>query len=407
MFKKGFFIFAIITAALLSSLSFAVPKSEASAPIYNYDLVSQSAYPSTLEMGAITNVWIDVRNTGNTIWKNTGNQIVRLGTGSSYGNTNQNRDYASEFANSDWLSPNRPTNISGSTVAPGETTRFQFNIKVPTVSGTYKAYFTPVVDGYAWMKDSGIYWQITVKDSKISSAKPIIDGEATNPSQSSADTIAVNNVINEFAPSVVKITCDASPQYLNQGSGTLYHNTDGDPRFPEYYIATNLHVVKTDDGSVSECSIRIYPDYENDSWYLTFHSKGYQYYTQNMDFAIIEPLVNSARTIFSGSYEDLAKYAQEDTNVAKKGPLENDIGGKVIVIGYPENGDEAFTQGDTLSYEYYQGTRYIDTSALVRHGNSGGLAIDEEGNILGIPTFVRGNISMILDLHFAMNQILN
>lgn len=144
--------------------------SAASAKPFDYELITQSAYPSTMAPGTITNVWIEVKNTGTVTWNGTGiENVVRLGAGSKYGSANQQRDYTSEFANSDWLSANRPTAIMHPVIKPGWNTRFQFNIKAPTTPGTYKAYFTPVVEGVEWMKDMGIYWEITVSgDAPIS-----------------------------------------------------------------------------------------------------------------------------------------------------------------------------------------------------------------------------------------------
>lgn len=404
MFKRGFFIFAIILTALLSSLSFAVPKAGASTPIYNYDLTYQSAYPSNLAPGATTNVWVEIKNTGNQVWKNTGNNIVRLGSGSSFGNINQNRDYASEFANSDWLSKNRPSGISNSEVRPGETTRFQFNIKAPTNAGVYKAYFTPVVDGYTWMKDIGIYWQITVgSDNNISKVTPT-QNDQTNPnlSQNLRTDPTTNSLVSEFAPSVVKIMCKTSAKYWNQGSGTLYHNSNNNPNLPEYYIMTNLHIVKTDDGSPSKCDIKIVPDYKNKNNYFIFESNGYKSYG-NVDFAILEPKINSKRAN-AGSMETLALYAQEDNEITLNSAKEG-VGEKALVIGYPENGDLAVSEGNITGSEFFQGTKYIDTSATLRHGNSGGLAINSYGQILGIPSFLKSNgIGMILDIDYLLSR---
>lgn len=384
-----------------------IPKAEAATLSYGYQLTYQSPYPANLTPGDTTNVWIEVKNTGNVSWFNNGSNIVRLGSGSSYGNINQKRDYNSEFANYDWPSNNRAAVVSKSEVKPGDVTRFQFNIKAPSTPGVYRAYFTPVVDGYSWMGDIGIYWQITVAGPNNSTtevrAAPINNGTVAN-TQGQA-LYQTNDLVNEFAPSVVKIISKASPRYWNQGSGTLYHNTDHDPRFPKYYIMTNRHVVETDDGSVSNSDIRLYPKYGDTSNYLVFEARGYKTYGQDLDFAIIEPIINPARAN-AGSIRELSSYAREDAEVVKKESLETATGEKMIVLGYPENGDEAFAEGYAIGYEYYQGVRYIDTSALVRHGNSGGLAINDRGDILGIPTFVRGAIGMILDIHFAMNQIL-
>lgn len=156
--------FLNISISFLMLLSFiTISKAEAAKLPFDYELVYQSPYPSTLAPGATTNVWIEVKNSGTVAWNKEGIiNAVRLGAGSKYGNTNQQRDYTSEFANNDWLSENRPAKVLHSEVRSGWHTRFQFNIKAPTAPGNYKAYFTPVVEGVEWMKDIGIYWEISV-----------------------------------------------------------------------------------------------------------------------------------------------------------------------------------------------------------------------------------------------------
>lgn len=141
---------------------------------YDYELVNQSPYPKELNPGETTNVWIEVKNTGTATWFNSGADIVRLGSGSQYGSINQQRDYMSEFANSDWLSNDRPVGISDSKVEPGGRSRFQFNIRVPSMPGTYKAYFTPVADGITWMRDIGIYWEIKVVNMTLRTGQYIV-----------------------------------------------------------------------------------------------------------------------------------------------------------------------------------------------------------------------------------------
>ena len=60
-------------------------------------------------------------------------------------------------------------------IIPGWHTRFQFIIKAPMTPGVYKAYFTPVVDGIEWMKDIGIYWEITVSGQSNNNQQPTIN----------------------------------------------------------------------------------------------------------------------------------------------------------------------------------------------------------------------------------------
>jgi len=408
MFKKYFFIFALIFTALLSSCSFAIPKTSAANLDYNYDLVYQSPYPNTLNPGETIPVTLKIKNTGTANWENTGDKVVRLGSGSQYGSLLQNRDYNSEFANSDWLSPNRPVTISNSEVMPGEETTFQFNIKAPTVPGTYKAYFTPVVDGVAWMKDLGIYWQITVKekDSKVSSAAPIQNNQeqAINQSQTAKSTLETDTLVNNLAPSIVKIVCKTSTEFWSQGTGTLFHNSLHNPLLPEYYVTTNLHVVQSENNPDPECDIKLTPDYKNKGVYLNFESNGYKSY-DGLDFVILEPKVISNLN-GAGSLQDLVRYAKEDAEIAKKVPAKENIGEEILVLGYPENGDLSVSDGKILGYESYHDSNYIDTSALLHHGNSGGLAINSDGQILGIPTFLKANsVGMILDINYLENKI--
>lgn len=150
------------TPAVLSSSEVA-RRVNLMAGTYNWQLINQSAYPATLAPNAETTVWIEVKNTGTAHWFDNGEHIVRLGSGSSYGNANQQRDYGSEFSNPTWYSANRPAIIMHPEIEPGWHTRFSFTIKAPATAGVYKAYFTPVVDGIEWMNDIGLYWQITVQ----------------------------------------------------------------------------------------------------------------------------------------------------------------------------------------------------------------------------------------------------
>jgi len=157
-------VYTAVAAAMILGAMFAysVPKTLA-APAYDYELIHQSSYPSTLAPGETTNVWIEVKNTGSATWYNDVAPTIRLGSGSAYGAANQQRDYDSEFYDSaSWLSMNRPVQMLHPEIRPGWHTRFQFNIKAPSTAGVYKAYFTPVADGLTWMKDIGIYWQLTV-----------------------------------------------------------------------------------------------------------------------------------------------------------------------------------------------------------------------------------------------------
>lgn len=137
-----------------------------SAPTSLWSVVSQSAYTDSsgtqaYNTGETTNgdrifLSIKQRNTGNTIWRNTGPNPTRLGTSAPL-------DRTSEFYDSSWLSPNRAANLKEASVAPGEIGTFEFWVKSPyKVNGaTVREYFRPVVEGLAWMNDIGMYQSFT------------------------------------------------------------------------------------------------------------------------------------------------------------------------------------------------------------------------------------------------------
>jgi hypothetical protein len=61
-----------------------------------------------------------------------------------------------------WPRYNRVAAQPADYVGPNQVSWFQFTIKAPATTGTYKLYIRPVVEGATWMEDYGVYWQITV-----------------------------------------------------------------------------------------------------------------------------------------------------------------------------------------------------------------------------------------------------
>ncbi len=436
------FLTISIAFILASVFSFYIPKTQGySGKDYDYELLYQSPYPSVLSPDETTNVYIEIKNTGSETWYNSGSNIVRLGSGSSYGNYYQNRDYDSEFANTDWLSPNRPVTISESSITTGSTTQFQFNIKAPSAHGTYKAYFTPVVDGLKWMRDMGIYWEITViengnqevyENPSTNQVQIDNDYETSNynnslSSDNSGDQIDTRDILEDYAPSVVKIFCKKNPNSntLSKGSGTLLKNTTNNPDLPNYYIITNLHVIETGNSYIPRCLIQIYPDYKNSKGYLLFKSTNYKYYDENIDIAIIEPQIvdyndqehkkiadfvdlNFANSYF-GDYNTLGSNSMNDSGIMNNRTGNDDI---LFLLGFPGFGGAnlTITTGVVLGFRNYNGINYIETNAKVGPGFSGGLAIDEDGDIIGIPSILitrkSENLSLVLYLHDLPNLAL-
>jgi len=209
---------SILSLVIVAGFLFVLPvfRASASQEKYDYQYIEQSAYPDVMAPGESVYVWIEIKNTGTSSWFDSGNNITRLGSGSKYGANNQGRDYSSEFSNSRWLSNNRPTKLQVSEVKPGETASFAFLITAPTQIGTYKAYFTPVVDGVTWMKDIGIYWQIRSEQTGTMSVNE-------------ARTIAQNASICTQNTALPNATLDDIYMY-NSGSKTWWVNINRNVR---------------------------------------------------------------------------------------------------------------------------------------------------------------------------------
>ena len=125
---------------------------------YDYEWIRQTPYP-TIVRGQTATLWVEVKNTGKATW----NSAVHFGSSHPL-------DRNCGFMTSNWLATNRtgsldPAFTVGGQLPPGYNTRFTFTITAPSTlnPGTYREYFRPVVEGLTWMKDVGIYWDITVQ----------------------------------------------------------------------------------------------------------------------------------------------------------------------------------------------------------------------------------------------------
>lgn len=72
-----------------------------------------------------------------------------------------------------------------------------------------------------------------------------------------------------------------------------------------------------------------------------------------------------------------------------------EIGEAVTIVGYPDTGGKTitYTSGLISGIVSEGGVDYIKTDADISFGNSGGTAIDSEGNFIGVPTFIVGSYS--------------
>ncbi|MSU75975.1 SpoIID/LytB domain-containing protein [Patescibacteria group bacterium] len=132
---------------------------------YTYNWASQTYPPSVMQPGERRSVTLDITNTGTATWRN--NTLYNLNVGAG-----RSRDRASPWNNNTWQSANRLAKFAGtvsggtltpgSSVAPGQTARYSFDFVAPGSGGNFREYFEPVEEGFAWLGDKGIYWDMYV-----------------------------------------------------------------------------------------------------------------------------------------------------------------------------------------------------------------------------------------------------
>ncbi|MES2971817.1 MAG: peptidoglycan recognition family protein [Patescibacteria group bacterium] len=123
--------------------------------------------------GTTGTAFIDIQNNGTETWNNNGFGAIMLGTDAP-------RDRASLFCDSSWLGSNcdRPstfknkvlTDANGvrtlqptNTIAPGEIARFQFQVRAPMQSQTYREQFHLLSANRTWfLRNRGIYFDFIV-----------------------------------------------------------------------------------------------------------------------------------------------------------------------------------------------------------------------------------------------------
>ena len=115
---------------------------------------SESAWP-TLVPGTSTSLTVKFQNTGTATW-----QTGVAGKQANLGLNGDTLAFASLGMNDGWMSGNRLATTVESTVAPGQTGTFTFNVRAPTIPGTYRLPLRPVIEGVTWMEDSGVFMVI-------------------------------------------------------------------------------------------------------------------------------------------------------------------------------------------------------------------------------------------------------
>ncbi len=183
-----------------------------------------------------------------------------------------------------------------------------------------------------------------------------------SPTPASAQTSS-STLPTEYLQSSVRVICDT-----RQGSGTIVS--------AEGVILTNAHVVANVEASPIEpaetCIIDII-DPQTQAFRYRYEARVEQYLffqERNQDFALLRltrPL-SQQRLTAPFPFRPIWEFSEVDN--------------RMWTLGYPSGGELTIQPG------YIQGFSegFIRTTAVFRPGNSGGTAINERGELIGIPT---------------------
>ena len=136
--------------------------------------VSQSDKNTNLNPGQEKTLTVQFKNLGNTVWRNSGQNAVYLGTAQPQ--DRESRLYYKEG----WQSKFRAAALQEDEVKPGETGTFKFKIK-PGSKGVYNEYFQLVTEGVGWIDGSLVKWSFRVFGDTVNSPK-------TSTSSTGSDT---------------------------------------------------------------------------------------------------------------------------------------------------------------------------------------------------------------------------
>ncbi|PIR55393.1 hypothetical protein COU74_01325 [Candidatus Peregrinibacteria bacterium CG10_big_fil_rev_8_21_14_0_10_36_19] len=118
---------------------------------YRYQYIEQKFPDTALKTSTNFTGQVRLKNTGNTVWQNSGNSMITL-------RPDHPRDRASEFTKGDFAT------LQQKEVKPGEIGTFVFNLKTPKTAGSYKEFYSPFVKDAGWLKDTGTFFEVTVLD---------------------------------------------------------------------------------------------------------------------------------------------------------------------------------------------------------------------------------------------------
>ena len=161
------------------------------------------------------------------------------------------------------------------------------------------------------------------------------------------------------------------------GSGSLIS--------PDGLTLTNAHVVLSDRFYTVEDLIIALTLREDAPPVDTYYASIVQA-DENLDFALIKPRTDMQGNPIEYSTMNLPFVGLGDSESLR-------LGDSITILGYPGIGGETITltRGQVSGFtseEGYGNRAYIKTNATIAGGNSGGLAVNDQGQLVGVPTQV-------------------
>lgn len=184
--------------------------------------------------------------------------------------------------------------------------------------------------------------------------------------------------LQKISKSTIKLyTLDDDFNVIAMGSGTIVNN--------EGYILTNFHCVGENGilyNSEGYVAIAITDDVKKNiqPQYLAQYRSG----VDTLDLAVVKIVSDLNWNLVSAGDLNLSPAIISDSDKVE-------LGDTINILGYPGVGGETitFTAGHVSGFVDDDGDSDIDwikTDAVVNHGNSGGTAINNSGEMIGVPT---------------------
>lgn len=164
MSRSSLFAFIARSLIVLVGAFFGVMNnaSTASAAWRGYDgaVVTVQA-PARLTVGAVADVRVTMRNTGNKAWLSTGKEYVSL----YHWDPATKLEAPSSLAAPSWEKRERPMRLPLGSIQPGEQVTWAFPIQAPSTQGLYTGEFIVAAEDVAWLKGSRFRLRVQVEGS--------------------------------------------------------------------------------------------------------------------------------------------------------------------------------------------------------------------------------------------------